>query len=171
MHVRYWPKARRGQPCSHEVFFYFFCLSILGDYGKSIQSPSSNHSSEGRSKRLVLVGQGGKHQVWASNASFPIDLFYLIKDTVQYSYTFPSSTGKSWMRTLEKDAVRCRFEWLRKKEAESENALVTIPWQSKDACAGIFGAGSGNGIVQRPRQHEGNPHQNMRPLPRLWFAY
>ena len=96
---------------AHMKCCLFFCLSILGDYGKSIQSPSSNHSSEGRSKRLVLVGQGGKHQVWASNASFPIDLFYLIKDTIQYSYTFPSSTGKSWMRrTLEKDAVRCRFE-------------------------------------------------------------
>jgi len=69
-----------------------------GDYGKSIQSPSSTHSSEGRSRRLVLVGQGGKHQ---------------------------------------------------------------------DACAEIFGARSGNGIMHRPRQHEGNPHQSIRPLPRL----
>jgi len=84
------PRERRREERGHG--------NSKGDYGKSIQSPSSNHSSEGRSKRLVLVGQGGKHQ---------------------------------------------------------------------DACAGIFGAGSGNGIVQRPRQHEGNPHQNMRPLPRL----
>jgi len=32
---------------------------------------------------------------------------------------------------------------------------------------GQWGKHQDGGIIQSPRQHQGNPHQNMRPLPRL----